>query len=82
MQPISPTHSHAELHSRTARCVLAATSGFVWNPSSSVFCEFASLRRRAGVASFPGPLREFRTASDERAGPGNEASAGELNEIL
>ena len=25
------------------------------------------------VASFPGPLREFRTASDERAGPGNEA---------
>ena len=25
------------------------------------------------IASFPGPLREFRTASDERAGPGNEA---------
>ena len=24
----------------------------------------------------PGPLREFRTASDERAGPGNEASDG------
>ena len=26
------------------------------------------------LASFPGPLREFRTASDERAGPGNEAN--------
>ena len=32
------------------------------------------------LASFPGPVRsslavrEFRTASDERAGPGNEAS--------
>ena len=26
----------------------------------------------AGYIS-PGPLREFRTASDERAGPGNEA---------
>ena len=24
----------------------------------------------------PGPLREFRTASDERAGPGNEAIEG------
>ena len=29
-----------------------------------------------GVASFPGPLREFRTASDEHAGPGNEAREG------
>ena len=26
------------------------------------------------VASFPGPLREFLTVSDERAGPRNEAS--------
>ena len=26
------------------------------------------------VASFPGPLREFRTACDEHAGPGNEAT--------
>ena len=32
--------------------------------------------RGGGLASFPGPLREFRTASDERAGPGNEASGG------
>ena len=26
----------------------------------------------------PGPLREFRTASDERAGPGNEARQNAL----
>ena len=31
------------------------------------------LGTRLMVASFPGPLREFRTVSDERAGPGNEA---------
>ena len=39
------------------------------------------------VASFPGParsslaVREFRTASDERAGPGNEASSGDHKQI-
>ena len=29
--------------------------------------------RGESLASFPGPLREFHTASDEHAGPGNEA---------
>ena len=31
-----------------------------------------ALKSTSGLLS-PGPLREFRTASDERAGPGNEA---------
>jgi len=44
------------------------------------------------LASFPGPahssltvrnpLREFRTASDERAGPGNEATNAQHNRVV
>ena len=54
-----------------------APSGLCHASSCSPAC--ASLKiicftRRFIVASFPGPLREFRTASDKRAGPGNEAS--------
>ena len=53
-------YSHLELH---LECVLAGsfTSGFVSNPSSSVVCEFASLRRLAVVLSM---YRDFVTNSN------------------
>ena len=52
--------------------VIQVWIGRVVGPSSGTSWHILFARGNI-IASFPGPLREFRTASDERAGPGNEA---------